>query len=463
MKQRTLAVLSIVAVILVGCLALAGAALAGNNVPSWWIARGETRALANQEAVSIPVANVALPVSPIEYFTISLTASDSNSGVRPPGVEVRVPAWHPPIYADWRPANEVRLWVDRASHATDGVFALEYRATDLAGNTMTASVPVKIDTRPPATDGASGWVNGLVPYVLTATDQVPGSGVAATAYRVDQATPWKVNAATTVAPTLTTEVTLTPAGSTPVQGSLHTIDFGSVDAALPFDYDAATWPGPSYHWGNLEGTSWVWIGGKSQEYIQVFTGYKTRTVMLDVTAPVVTAMDPTNGAWQKGPAVVNFSGTDAGSGYAYTEWSTDGVNWAKGETAQVGGDGETTISYRGVDKVGLVSATQTITVKVASTPPTVSAKNASVRSGGKATFRFNVTAVTPSANVVIELRTRSGRTLSTHRFANVTTKADVSRSFRVGLAEGTYNIRIGAVDQAGNEQTTKGAARLTVW
>ncbi len=112
------------------------------------------------------------------------------------------------------------------------------------------------------------------------------------------------------------DVFITPLGGTPVQGAVHTIDFGSVDAALPFDYDPLTWLGPSWHWGNLEGTSWIWSGLKDAAYIEVFTGYQTRSVKLDVTAPVVTAMDPTNGEWQKGPAVVNFSGTDVGSGYA---------------------------------------------------------------------------------------------------------------------------------------------------
>ena len=54
---------------------------------------------------------------------------------------------------------------------------------------MSASVPVKIDPRPPVTDGAAGWINGLAPYVLTAIDQVSGFGVAATVYRVDHSTP----------------------------------------------------------------------------------------------------------------------------------------------------------------------------------------------------------------------------------------------------------------------------------
>ena len=456
MNRRTLAALAMVTLTVVASLGLAGVALGATNVPAWWVDRGDAVRAMGQQSVGLP------PSPAVEYFTVVLTATDLNSGLRAPGIEFRVPAWMPPVYADWRAGTHVLLWVDRANHATDGIFALDYRATDRAGNTMSTSVPVKIDTRPPVTSAAAGWVNGLLPYVLTAVDQVPGSGVAATVYRVDQSTPWRVNAASTVAPTLTTQIALTPPGGTPAQGALHTIDFGSVDAALPFGYDPLTWVGPSFHWGNVEGTGWVWSGAGNQQYIEVFTGYQSRTVKLDITAPVVTAMDPKNGAWQKGPAIVNFSGTDVGSGYASTEWSTDGANWTRGESAQVGGDGEVTITSRGVDKVGLVSAAQTITVKVASTPPTVSATDTSVKKGHRATFAFNVTAVTPSAQVVVQLRSKSGKTLSTHRFSSVTTNAEMSRSFRVDLKKGTYDIRVGAVDEAGNEQTRKSSATLTV-
>jgi hypothetical protein len=448
-----------VALTLVACLGLAGVALGSTNVPSWWIDRGETRYRA------LTLEQPALPPPPdpaIEFFTVELSTSDHNSGLMPPGIEYRVPAWMPPVYADWRVGDAVALWLDRATHANDGIFALDYRATDKAGNPMTASAAVKIDTRPPATDGAAGWINGLEPYTLTAVDQVPGAGVAATVYRVDQSTPWLVNAAAAVSPELLTEVALTPAGGTPVQGSLHTVDFGSVDAALPFEYDPATWLAPSFHWGNVEGTGWVWSGGKDDRRIEVYTGYQTRTVRLDVTAPVVTATAPDPDLWQAFPATVVFSGTDVGSGYAFTEWSTDGVDWTRGETAVVGGDGVITVSYRGVDNVGLVSATQSLAVRVASTPPTVAAADASVKKGRKATFRFNVTAVTPLAQVVIEVRSRSGKTLSTHRYADVPTNADVSRSFRVDLRKGKYAIRIGAVDEAGNVQSRRGAATLTV-
>ena len=457
MKNRMVKIAAALTLTVATCLVVAGVAFGATNVPAWWIDRGETRFTMEEAPVGLP------PATAIEYFTIDMWTSDHNSGLRPPGIEFRVPAWMPPVFADWAASPSVTLWMNRATHANDGIFALEYRATDKAGNTMTASVPVKIDTRPPVTDGIAGWVNGLEPYVMTAVDQAPGSGVAATAYRVDQATPWQVNVAASVAPTLETTVFITPPGGTPVQGSVHTIDFGSVDAALPFDYDPLYWLGPSWHWGNLEGTSWIWAGTKDSAYIEVFTGYQTRSVKLDVTAPVVTAMDPTNGNWQTGPAVINFSGTDVGSGYAFTEWSTDGGStWTRGERAEVGGDGVITVSYRGVDNVGLMSQTQTITVQVASTPPTVTAQNVSVKKGNRATFPFAVTAVTPTAGITIQLRSSSGRTLSTHRFAGVPTNAEVTRSFRVDLKKGKYDIRVGAVDEAGNEQTRRGSATLTV-
>jgi hypothetical protein len=450
MNRRTFAALAMVTLTLATCLALAGVALGASNVPAWWIDRGEPRVKAAEPAAA-PAANLP-PWPAIEYFTVVLTANDHNSGLMPPGLEFRVPAWMPPIYADWRVGSEVLLWVDRATHATDGIIALDYRATDRAGNTMSASVPVMIDTRPPVTDGDKDWVNGLVPYVLTATDQVPGSGVAATVYRVDQSTPWLVNEAASVAPTLATSISLTGG-----QDSLHTIDFASVDAALPFSFvPSATIP--SWHFGNWE--------MDILNILQTGAAYKSRTVKLDVTAPVVTAMDPKNGNWQQGPAVVNFSGTDAGAGYAYTEWSTDGgATWTQGESAEIGGDSPvdgTVVSYRGVDKVGIMSAVRTITVKVATTAPTVTGADASVTKGQKAQFHFNVTAVTPTARVIIEIRTMRGRTLMTHTYDSVATGSDQMKQFRVNLKKGRHYIRISAVDLAGNHQSMRGKGTLTV-
>jgi hypothetical protein len=418
----------------------------------WWINHGD-----RNENMTVGKGDY----SGREYFDVILKATDIHSGLAK--IEFSMPTWIPAFAKEWNTyTGGIELFVDRAGHATDGIFPFSYRASDVVGNSSeTSTTDIKIDTRAPVTDGASEWTNGNVPYVLTATDQVTGAGVAATIYRVDQSTPWLINEATKVGPTLETAITLTGG-----QGASHTIDFGSVDAALPYDFPMSTWvvadDGPTYAYGNLEGVSWQW--SEHSQGFEAFSGYKTRTVKLDVTAPVVTAMDPKLGEWQKGPAIINFSGTDVGSGYAYTEWKTSGTDWTKGEVASIGGNGEITVTYHGVDKVGIKSADQTIVVKVASTRPSATGGNVSVKRGHKATFKFNVTAVTPTAtSVVIEIRSKAtGRTFITKRFANVTTNSDQTRSFKINLKKGKYNIRISATDAAGNVQAKRGGGTLTV-
>ena len=424
-----------------------------------------------------------------DEFSVVLSATDANSHLAAPGIEYQVPGWSMPwllphtgtlIPTAWTPLsqNPGTVWfpVDPYPNSrTDGMWQLQFRATDQAKNSSESTTQtVKIDTRPPATAGASTygdakWVNGTKPYVLTATDQNPGAGVKVTWYRMDQATPWTANAATTPAVTLDTNVALGAA----TQGAVHTIDFFSIDNATnPAGIAAAKLtPNPIPYPGNWEkGVVVGWAPIPLHPYINItsVTGYKSTTVKMDVTAPAVTAMDPKNGNWQKPLATVNFSGTDVGSGYAYTEWSTDGgKTWTQGNQAQVGGDGVITITYHGVDNVGIVSANQTIEVKVASTPPTVTAQNASAKAGKQwknPTITFNITAVTPTATAVIQIRTLSGKTISTHHYANVPTGQDVSKTFTLntGLKAGKYNIRVGAVDQAGNVQTKRGTATLTV-
>ena len=386
-------------------------------------------------------------------FTVVLTASDHNSGIAAPGIEYMVSplvAGHP---TTWTVGTTVAFDVGLGA-LTDGIFDLSYRATDKAGNSTLKVTKIKIDTRAPVTDGASGWINGLVPYVLTATDQVPGAGVAATVYRVDQATPWSFNLVNPVAPVVETAITI--AGD---HASFHTVDFASVDDARP-----AGWvPADTVHFGNWEITPpTFWAVDGNFMNLGNWTAYKSRTVQLDKVAPVVTLASPVNTDWQQGPATINFSGTDVGSGYAYTEWSTDGgVTVNKGETAQIGGNGVITVNYRGVDKVGIRSAWLATTVSVATTGPKNAAKSAVVVKGHKATIKFKVTAVTPKASVNILIR-KNGVTKMLKRYSQVTTNAWVTRSFTVNLPKGTYLIRVDSVDLAGNVQTVRGQANLTV-
>ncbi len=447
MRRLEATMLALAAALLMS-FAFAAAASASTNVPEWWINHG----MQDNVRSGHVKANGAFGHEP---FYVVVTLSDHNSGIAPPGVEFRVPGWMPPIYEDWAPIPDggAELWVDRLGHWTDGIWAFEYRARDNAGNTSQGSIPVRIDSRGPSTEGASGWVNGFLPYVLTATDQNPGAGVAATFFRVDQATPFQANIASPVATTLTTEVDLTPGGATPVQGSVHTIDFASVDAALPFYYDAH-WPGPSFHYGNFEGTQLLYTAaGKDSGIPSEVHGFQTRTVMLDVTAPVVTVTG-NDDAWHDSPVTLDFSASDAGSGVGYIEWSIDGVYWTRGDSAVVSQNGETTVSYRAVDRVGLVSPTASVTVKVSTTPPLVQTqRTVTVRSGRRVGIPFFVTSITPTALVKISIRTVRGLTVRTQVLNGQPTNVWVTGpTFRADLPAGRYKIRIGAIDAAGNIQ-----------
>jgi hypothetical protein len=506
----------------------------GDDVPSWWIDYGQSAPILPQFGLNP------------NRFHITFTATDPNSGVDFNGVQYQAPTWLP--WADWQAAmlqvdgtyRSDDFPLDHVTHLTDGIYPLNYKATDNAGNVATASTQFKVDTRAPVTDGAHGWINGTVPYVLHAEDQASGAGVAATIYRVDQSTPWIYNQASTAGPVLDTPITITG-----TQGSWHTIDFGSADAALPYDFPLSTWDavadGPTWLFGNLEGVVFWSHGSRT---IASFTGYNTRNVQLDVTAPVTTVVvTPSDGSF---PATLTFTATDDGSGVAYTEYNVDGAGWVKGNTVTVPGPGPVTVQYRSVDNVGIVEATKSITlpadstvpvttvsgnddvwhnvpvtlhfsavfgvsggytewstdggatwtksniaaisqngvitvsyrsisgsgvveptksvtVKVSTTRPTITALSASVKRGHKVAIHFNITAVPPLASwVTIEIRTRSGHSLITKRYSNVTTNADMSKSIRINLPKGKYNIRVGAIDQAGNVQLTRGTGTLTV-
>ncbi len=387
-------------------------------------------------------------------FTVTIKAADHNSDIAPPGIEYMINpavAGHPSVWT----VGGLYSFDVMFGALTDGIWKLSYRASDRAGNQTVVDPELKVDTRAPVTDAASGWINGLEPYVLTATDQVPGAGVAATVWRVDLATPWSFALFSPVAPVATTNVTIAGA-----HGSTHTVDFASVDDARPFGWV----PAMGVHFGNWEMNpppAWI-VAGDNQVNLGGWTAYKSRTVKLDKVAPTVALANPVNPAWQKGPAVLNFVGSDDGSGYAFTEWSTDGgATVHQGETALIGGNGTITVNYRGVDKVGIRSAWQATTVKVATTGPTVAAKNASVKKGHTATIKFKVTAVTEKASVNILIR-KNGHTLMLKRYSMVTTNKWVSRSFTVNLPKGKYLIRVDATDQAGNVQTQRGQANLTV-
>jgi hypothetical protein len=301
--------------------------------------------------------------------------------------------------------------------STEGETTVRYRSTDEAGNVETArSCTVKLDTVAPTTgdDAPSGWQKSSSATVhLTASDAT--SGVAETQYKVDDATGWSTG----------TSVAISGEG-------VHAIRCRSIDEA-----------------GNVEET-------------------ESCTVKLDAATPVTT-QSGADSAWHRYPATVVFSASDAVSGVARTEYSTDGgATWTTGSSLTASAEGETAVSYRSTDAAGNVEATKSCSVKVDTQAPSTSGAKVSVRRGKAATFRVKVADPTPcsagGAAVTIKITNKRGKLVKTlPAFANVATNTRVSLTWaKCTLAKGTYTYAVFATDAAGNEQKTAGGNKLVV-
>ncbi|HQJ98197.1 MAG TPA: hypothetical protein PLB30_06585 [Thermoleophilia bacterium] len=407
-----------------------------------------------------------------EYFTVTLTAKDANSGIAAPGLQWKAPTWadwyggsvdYP--YADWSPGSgspaTLWFWMEDLAHQGDGIFTLSYKASDIAGNVSAQDATLKVDTRAPQSDGAEGWIKGGAPYVITATDQAAGSGIAVTYYRVDNATKWTATSEGPADPAADAPATLeTPVAISGANGSTHTVDFFSVDNSAWQGWDPdVDRPFP----GNPEcAPTWGWMDGW---FITGANDYQTRTVKIDAAAPTTTVQGA-DADWHKTAVSLAFAATDPESGVDYTEWSLDGTTWTKGATATISKNGANTVSYRSVDKVGNVEAAQTVTVKVASKAPTCKAYNAKVKVGKTrvATLKYKVTAITPKADVKIMLKNSRGAFVRSYFLGSKSTNTLNSFKVKTRLGVGQYRIVVTAVDEAGNRSTqvAKGVGRLTV-
>lgn len=313
-------------------------------------------------------------------------------------------------YTEYRLDGGTWTKAARVTISTTGVHSLEYRSADNEGNVEAArSVTVRVDTTPPVTTvtGADdAWHTTSVELSFAVADA--HSGVAYVEYSTSGGSSWTRGAALTVTASGTTTVYYRAADNT-----------GNVEAA------------------------------------------KSVAVRIDKAAPVTTVTGA-DAAWHKAPVTLNFSATGGPSGVARTEWSTDGGDtWTQGTTAVISGDGAITVRYRSVSGAGAAETAQQVIVKVARTRPRVAARDASVKRGKKVTIKFRVSAVTPRAAVTILVR-KNNKTRITKRYTAVATNTWQSRSFTVNLLKGTYQLRVNAVDQAGNTQAASGQATLRV-
>jgi hypothetical protein len=265
----------------------------------------------------------------VESATVTVTATDADSGVA--SVEYKLDG------AAWAPYSAPVLVSVLGAHT------VLFRATDEAGNvsaegtTSFTVVADSSDTTAPVVDAeVSGTQDADGNYVDAATVTVSAedaeSGVASVEYKVDDGA-W-------------TAYTAPVAVNTP---GMHMVSYRATDEA----------------------------GNVSAEGMAHFTVVQEDTTAPTVTGQVVGQQDE-NGAYV-GSAMVTVTASDAGSGVASTEYKLDGGAWTVYTVAvQVSAPGEHTVLFRATDSAGNVSAEGSVTFTVVSgevdeTPPSVSA------------------------------------------------------------------------------------------
>ncbi|HEY0454682.1 OmpL47-type beta-barrel domain-containing protein [Actinophytocola sp.] len=253
--------------------------------------------------------------------TVTVTATDAGSGVATVEYEVDDTGFHP--YTG--PVTVTAL----------GDHAVQYRATDVAGNaSTTGSVPFRIvqgtppaDTTPPAvsavvsgTQDANGNYVDAAIVTVAATDA--DSGVASVEYKLD-AGAWTA---------YSSPVTVNAPGD-------HMVSYRATDVA----------------------------GNVSPEGMAHFTVVAQDTTAPTASASVVGQQNP-DGAYLD-TAVVTVSASDAGSGVASVEFSLDGAAFAPyTQPVEVRTVGEHTVRYRASDVAGNVSPEGSVTFTVVASP-----------------------------------------------------------------------------------------------
>jgi len=179
-------------------------------------------------------------------------------------------------------------------------------------------------------------------------------------------------------------------------------------------------------------------------------------------------------AWHRSPVTVSFTALPAvgGLAVAYTEYRLDGGEWTRGTrltvpaSADHSADGLHTISYRSADLAvpANVESEQTCTVKIDTTGPTISTKNARGNVGRGIALKLCVDdALSPQATAItVVVRNARGTAVMLWTASGTrATGAWMSRGW-TPRAKGTYRYYVSATDLAGNAQGKVGSAKVTV-
>jgi len=407
----------------------------------------------------------------LSTVTVTLTASDDNSGVASTSFRVDGGGW--------------QTYPSPIQVSGDGEHTVDFYSTDNAGNVEGwHSVGFRIDATAPQTaislDGTAGdgyWFHSAVTVNVTATDA--GSGVDSIEYRLDGGT-WATYAASfdvgegehTV-----DAYAIDVAGSS---GPVDSRSFG-VDTTPPITTAQVAGPTGENGWylGAVQvtlaatdalGTPTIWVrvdGGSWTRYtspllfdtgVHTFDYYavdasglqeavQTQTVSIDFAAPQSEAsLQGTLGelGWYRSNVLLAIQATDATSGVASISYRIDGGAWQAYTGLVPIGDGSHSIQYYATDSAGVAESVRVIQVRIDTTPPVVAAQ-------------FPSLPVTTSAVTISWTGTDAGSGID-HYEVRVDGGAYESvgggNSALLRLADGSHTIEIRAVDLAGNEAST---------
>ncbi len=420
----------------------------------------------------------------------------------------------------YRPAGTTG-WLTASGHVFvvdpgvvgDGPHSYDFRATDMAGNaSATGSCTVKVDATAPTTtptglgtDELSDW-STTDRTVTLAADDGAGSGVASIHYAVDGG------------------VEKTYTGSFLVSGvKQHKVTYWSVDNVGNAEPERTGWvnidsfyaqsrglaPNQTSGWyrgtANVTITTGGGVGGLSVCYqldggtTQTVAGstsfqvagaghhsvifwaqqgaatsiVQTGYVNIDVVKPVTKLATPAPTRWVHRDVKLAYLASDDHAGIEATYSSINGAAPVAGPELLLPaplthlGDGIFKVEYWSVDRAGNAETATSVTVKIDTVRPAVSARYpASVTRYGTAKLRFVVKdktlyryGIKAAARIVI--KNSHSRVVKTVK-KSVKTGVGSVASFRCTLPRGTYKFYVYATDQAGNKQVKVVSNRLIV-
>ena len=289
--------------------------------PTWSATRNRSRRRTVNISTQAPITTASGADSAWHDGPVTLTFSASGAGAV-------TTQYSTDGGATWTTGTSLTILAP-ADGSNDGVHTILYRSTDAAGNQETAkTATVYIDAAAPTTSVSgldSAWSNG--PVTLTFSGSDAGSGVASTQYSTDNGATWTTGTSLTI-----------PAPGDGSNDGQHTVLYRSTDEV-----------------GHVETP-------------------KSCVVGIDTTAPT-TSESGADMNWHSSDVTVSFTGSDAGSGVASTQYSVDGGPWTTGTSVTVpapadgSNDGVHTVDYRSTDNAGNVGAVQGCVVKIDTNGP----------------------------------------------------------------------------------------------